>query len=529
MRIQLPIAALAACTLVLTARTLAQGEDPAQRPALGSVDDELPSVAALHAWAKRSAAKKGGAPAPADLPQPYLDLDYDGYRALRAKRSTRLWDGTAARFRAEPLHLGGHYQIPVRVSVIGRDGKMRPYGFRSEAFDLPEGLKPLPEGSGFAGLRFLSCERRLGAFDEFLVFHGASYFRAVGRCHGFGTSARGLAIDTAQPSGEEFPSFTRFLLEEPEPGTQALVLHGLMESKSATGVFRFEVTPGLETVMDVDAVLYPRRALEQVGIAPLTSMFLFAPRRGRRVDDFRGAVHDADGLAIITGSGERLWRPLSNPKSLQVSAFVDQSPRGFGLIQRSRDAGSFGDLEAEYERRPSVWVEPLEPWGKGAVVLVEIPTETEFNDNVVAFWRPEVPLAAGVPARFRYRLRFADGAPDEADVSRVVCTGEGRAVGALAESTARVFAVDFLGAESLRGVPLGELELDAWASAGTLEETRLERLHGGGVRAVLRFEPGPDVRAADLSAALRTKGKGEGEGMDWMGVVSERWMTRWQR
>ena len=69
----------------------------------------------------------------------------------------------------------------------------------------------------------------------------------------------------------------------------------------------------------------------------MTSMFFFGPNDRKDVDDFRPAVHDSDGLAIYNGQDEELWRPLSNPRDLQISTFADLNPRGFGLMQREKE------------------------------------------------------------------------------------------------------------------------------------------------------------------------------------------------
>ena len=206
------------------------------------------------------------------------------------------------------------------------------------------------------------------------MFQGASYFRAVGRGNTYGLAARGLALRTAHPAGEEFPAFTRFWVERPATNATGIVMHALLDSPSVTGAYRFSVTPGIETIMDVDMTLFPRVALDNVGIAPLTSMFLFDESNRTRIDDFRDEVHDSDGLQVVLASGERIWRPLANPTQLQVSSFTSEAPRGFGLIQRSRNASDYHDLEAHYEIRPSAWIEPTSNWGAGSVQLVEIPT-----------------------------------------------------------------------------------------------------------------------------------------------------------
>lgn len=489
------------------------------QPAPAPPDDLTDAAASLHREAA-GLARKGASPPQLDLPPALAALDYDGYRSIRRRPGTRLWEGTELPFQVEPLHPGGRYVTPVQIALATDGAEVRGVPYAAGDFVLPEGLSATDGLEAFAGMRLFSPLRQPDRFDEVLVLHGASYFRAVGRDHVFGTSARALAIDTAAPAGEEFPAFTRFVLEEPAPGDGAVVVHGLAHSRSAAAVLSARVVPGEETTMDCTLTVYPTRDLDTAGIAPLTSMFLLAEGRGRPFDDHRAAVHDADGLQMVTGSGERLWRPLSNGRSLQVSAFSDEDPRGFGLTQRRRGFMRYGDPEARYDLRPSVWVEPVgEPWGRGAVVLVEIPTETEFNDNVVAFWRPEEPLRKGEPRRFRYRLRWCTSPPDRAALARVVETRTGLAP----DDGARLFTIDFEG-ECLRDV--AGLTVDAGASvSGEVLSARCERLPaeaGAGpvVRVSLKFAPEDDGDVAELGARL-LNAAGES--------VSERWMHRWVR
>ena len=215
-------------------------------------------------------------------------------------------------------------------------------------------------------------------------FQGASYFRAVARDQLYGLSARGLALGTGGPEGEEFPLFRQFWIHEPEVAATSLTIHALLDSPSVTGAYEFVVRPGVETVMDVRSVLFPRVELTGAGIAPLTSMYFFGPKSRARIDDYRDAVHDSSGLQMVTGAGERIWRPLDNPLALQFSAFSDHDPQGFGLTQRERAFIHYEDAEARYERRPSAWVAPSNAWGQGSVVLVEIPTDT---GSMTMSWR----------------------------------------------------------------------------------------------------------------------------------------------
>jgi len=448
----------------------------------------------------------------AELPEPLPGLDYDGFRRIAFRPEHRLWAGEPGRFRADLLHLGSIYRVPVRVHLVDA-GVSTTLPYTPEWFefrgDLERPSEPVP---GFSGFRLRHPLNRPDLDDEFLVFQGASYFRGVGRDQAYGTSARGLALRTADPRGEEFPAFTEFWLERPEPDATEVRFHALIESPSVTGAYHFVARPGDATVLEVTATLFARDDLDALGLAPLTSMFFFDTANRDAFDDFREAVHDAGGLQIVTGAGQRLWRPLDNPPTLQVSAFLDESPQGFGLTQRRRRFGDYGDTEARYERRPSVWVEPVGDWGKGAVVLVEIPVDTEFNDNIAAFWRPEQPLAAGDSMSWSYRLHFCAQPPDTAPLARVAATRTGKAP----NSALRLFVIDFDPADP---EVEGPLEIDASASAGEIVRTRLERLPESGRRRVtLEFGPG-DADLAELSVRLTQDGEAR----------SETWLHRWLR
>ena len=304
----------------------------------------------------------------------------------------------------------------------------------------------MPNDLGFAGLRVHAAINQPGQLDEFCVFLGASYFRAVGRGQEYGLSALGLAIGTGAAEPEEFPRFRTFWPERPQRRSSSLVIHALLDSRSTAGAFRFSVRPGETTVMDVESTLFPRTTMAQAGVAPLTRMYYFGARdhasSGRaRPDDWRTAVHDSAGLAGLTGRGQRVWRPLINPPAVQVSEFPDAAPRGFGLMQRQRAFGDFGDLQVLYGRRPDLWIEPIGDWGAGAVDLVEIPTSSEYNDNIVAFWRGREPLRAGAEYSFTYRMHWGIDPAQDARLTRVVDvrTGAGTA------ANMRVFVLDLSG------------------------------------------------------------------------------------
>ena len=117
-------------------------------------------------------------------------------------------------------------------------------------------------------------------------------------------------------------------------------------------------------------------------------------------------MHDSDGLAVLTGSGEWIWRPLVNPSTLLVTSFSLKNPQGFGLMQRDLDFPHYQDLEAHYHLRPSVWVTPTSRWGEGRVELVQIPSDKEINDNIVAYWVPARLPELGEPLPFFYSMKW---------------------------------------------------------------------------------------------------------------------------
>lgn len=409
------------------------------------------------------------------------DLNYDAYRAIRPQ-SRQLQSGNPS-VMFDPLAPGTVFRDVVQLSLIDGgdtyDLRFDPnvFTFDESHFDAKRVSSalagPVDENLGYSGFRLRAPLNRPDRLDEFLVFQGASYFRAVARGMTYGLSARGLAVRTASPEGEEFPRFTQFWLEVPEPNAQTVIVRALLESVSCTGAYEFEVTPGETTVMRTRCRIFPRREINQIGISPLTSMFFFDPSSRVGTDDFRDAVHDSSGLQMVTGAGRRIWRSLANPETLQVSAFSDDNPKGFGLTQRRRDFDYYQDAEARYEQRPSCWVEPVGAWGPGAIILVEIPVQTEFNDNIVAFWRPQTPLQPSEDGHiFEYRLHWCDIPPDLPPLARVSAFRSGADVN---DANKRVMVLDFhkeeAWIEGLRG--------DVRANGKPIEKFSLRHLPDG--------------------------------------------------
>ncbi len=445
------------------------------------------------------------------VPQAWQDLSYEQYREIRFRLDKALWFRTETPYNVDFFTPGLYFPQAVKVFEV-ESGMSKPVGFDLSMFKISDKVPDLPvdETLGFSGLRLRTEMHRPGKTDEFCVFQGASYFRAIGLSEAYGLSARGLALKTADPDGEEFPDFIRFWLERPAPGQRNMIVHALMDSPSVTGAFRFDVTPGDDCVMEVEATLFAREELDHVGLGPLTSMFLYDQTNRTRFDDFRPAVHDSDGLMIRNGAGEVIWRPLANPKTLQVSSFVDTNPRGFGLMQRAREFADFADLEAHYHRRPGLWVEPMGDWGKGTVTLVEIPADQEIYDNIVAYWRPATPYAADSEVTIGYRLTWG-AEPERTAMPRVINT----AMGDKTFGDGRVAVIDFEADEMHDDIE----DLDIFVQSPHAETTKgvLQRNpETGGLRLAFSFQPG-EHQLVELRAQLR---KGAAP-------ASEVWLYRW--
>jgi glucans biosynthesis protein len=449
----------------------------------------------------------------AEVPAAWRDLTYDQYRKIWFNTSKALWAGEGLAFEMDLFHPGLYFPRAVEVAVV-RDDAAHRLAFDYALFDKTDQAPDLPvdETMGYSGLRLRHLYPDEENHREFCVFQGASYFRAIGAGQVYGLSARGLALRTGDPEGEEFPDFTHLWVEEPAPGDDRVIVHALLDGPSVAGAYRFVIRPGPACVMEVEATLFPRVDLTHVGIGALTSMFLYDETNRPRFDDFRPAIHDSDGLLIWNGAGEMLWRPLANPVELQVSGFVDDNPRGFGLMQRADALRDFADLEALYHLRPSLWVEPGEDWGPGVVRLVEIPSDREIYDNVVAYWRPRDPVPAGTEARFTYRLTWGDAAPRRRDVAPVLNTHMGRNF----EGDRWLAAVDFAAHPALAG-DLSEIEMYVTSASSDLSPGILQRNpETGGARLAFTFDPGA-ATATELRAELRKGGT----------QIAEVWLYRW--
>jgi glucans biosynthesis protein len=463
-------------------------------------------------------------PAAVQLPDILAKLTYDEYRAIAFRPARALWADDGSSFRLHAFHMGWLFNEPVQISEVV-DGSAKPVVFDAEDFEYrppldAEDFRDLAM-PGVAGFRLHHPLNRPDIYDEIVVFQGASYFRALGRGSAYGVSARGVAVNTAASVPEEFPRFSEFYLERPAPGDPSIVIHAAMDGRSLTGALRFRIVPGEDTVTDVLMRLFFRTDIERLGIAPMTSMFLFGASNRSTFDDYRAEVHDSEGLRIVRANGEVLWRCLNNPSALANSVFAEQAPASFSLLQRNRDFAEYQDAEARYERRPSLKVEPLGDWGRGAVELVEIPSALEKDDNIVAFWTPEKPARARQSLEIEYRLTWGDlrsdmdGALAQAVATR---TGIGGPSGVRNEAGLRKFVVDFHGGLIAGLPPESDVAAVTNVTGGEVLTASVHKVDFDGVwRLAFDVRPVSDD-PLELMAYLAVAGR----------PVSETWLYQWR-
>lgn len=451
-------------------------------------------------------------PPQSNLPDVFRDMAFADYQQVRFKEEEAYWSDLKTPFKLMFYHQGMHFDVPVKIhEVTATDVKEIEYDPEQFAFG---GVKVPPEsleGLGYAGFKVLYPLNEKGKLDELMSLLGASYFRVVGKDQVYGLSARGLAIDTAVAAGEEFPAFREFWIERPQPDRGSVVIYALLDSPRATGAYRLEVDPGKDSTVDVDAKVYLREPVEKLGIAPLTSMYLFGENQPSKQVNYRPELHDSDGLAIHAGNGEWIWRPLNNPKRLAISSYMVENPRGFGLMQRDRLFTHYQDLDDRYELRPSGWVETEGDWGKGHVELIEIPTPDETNDNIVAFWVPEEQPKPGEALELNYRLHFTMDEPALQDASLGWVSQTRLSVGDVKQSNlirkpdgTTALIVDFV------GPALAKLPQDAPVTTRMSIDDNAELVENNlrynpvtkGWRMTLRFRIKDPVRPVEMRAAL---------------------------
>jgi glucans biosynthesis protein len=471
---------------------------PGTRPAAAAVDTVLGepepfSFDGLIAAARDRAARPY-TPKPVRASEVLETIDYDQHWKIKYRTDHTL-QAAGGRAPLRFFHLGKFFKEPVGIFLVEGD-QSRQVIYSSDYFEIPADspARDLPGDIGFAGFRVMEP----GTERDWLAFLGAAYFRTSGALDQYGLSARAIAIDTALPTPEEFPRFTDFFFAPSEAGE--LVIYAALEGPSVSGAVRWDIARGgpngRGVIMDMAVRFFARKDIQRLGLAPLTSMFWYNETNQQRRRDWRPEIHDSDGLAIHTGAGERLWRPLNNPHRVMTSTFVDKDVRGFGLMQRDRLFENYQDDGVFYEKRPSVWVAPRGGWGEGAVQLVEIPTDDEIHDNIVAYWVPKAPVRAGDAIAVDYRLTWFEDEPEPPAAGRVYSTrlGLGGAPGTERPKGVERFAIDFDGGR------LGDLTVEdgveavVSASAGSVAGTYTLPVVGTDRwRAIFDFTPtGPD-------------------------------------
>ncbi len=504
------------------------------------------SFDALCAKARKMAAAPYSEPK-LELADFWKNLTYDQHRDIRFKMDSGLWADEKAPFSIDFFHPGWTAKKMVTLHEVV-DGKSQPLKFDQKLFDygkqkIPAGTPPPP---GYAGWRARTHLNSADYMDEFLVFLGASYFRAIPKNTPYGLSARGLSINSGLPGvPEEFPDFSEFYLERPARDSGSMKVSALLTGSSVAGAYRFEITPGPETVMDITAEITLRKPIQQLGIAPFSTMFWFGEGTYPKPLDFRPEVHDTDGLLMELGSGNLHYRPLETTRNeFRHCVFTMEQPRSWALLQRDRSFASYQDPEALYHNRPSVRVEPLEGFDLGKLHLIEMPTRDETDDNVILLWEPQPALETGKAYRFHYRLRWMRD-PQPSGLFTVRATRVGTPVQKPDEI---LMAVDF--AKPLQPVAkVGDPKWDditGWNPVVTVNQQSVKILHVGlsdvsmpnvddlpaglgrsdklhmpqVLRAFFVLEPPADLSNIDMTCELQdASGK----------TVSERWVYLWMK
>lgn len=453
------------------------------------------------------------------LPDDINHLTWETYQQIQHRDERTLWLNDPTLIKAKLFHLGLGFKKPVQIYQV-IDNQASELAFDPDLFHYGQsGVNPntLPENLGFAGFKLFDTH---DLARDLVSFIGASYFRAVGPEKQYGLSARGLAIDTVMPSGEEFPDFTAFWLVKPTPESKTIRIYALLDSPSISGAYQFDITLGDEVIdMDICAKLYPRKEIVRMGIGPCTSMYQHGENDRRMAWDWRPEIHDSDGLQIHTGSGEWIWRPLLNPRSIRYNAFQDNNPKGFGLIQRDKNFDHYQEDGVYYNQRPSLWVIPKSSWGEGSIDLVEIPTADENMDNIVAYWTPKEKPQPGQEYTYEYQLQWVAVAPHS---PLAICvdtfTGTGGQVGQPRTEYSLRFAIDFVG-DILQQLPQGaNVEAVVSTTYGRIDLVSARPQHEKkGYRAMFDIYPGDMLDQITLRVYLKQDDK----------LLSETWLYQW--
>jgi periplasmic glucans biosynthesis protein len=445
----------------------------------------------------------------APLPSAFSSLTFDQYASIRRVPGTAIWSDERLGFSLEPLHRGFVYTTPVGINIV-ENGVAQKVIYEAADFDFGKLQPPAAQGDlGFSGLRVLKSSDQ--GFEDTAIFQGASFYRARARGQNFGLTARGLSIRTGDDPGEEFPLFREFWIEKPSAASNTLTIHALLDSASVTGAFRFTLRPLETTIIDTEMTLIARVAFDKLGIGAMAATYLFSALDHRRADDVRAAVYESTGLQILAGGGEWLWRPVSNRETLQISAFSDLNPRGFGLLQRTRSFDAFYDDDTHWELKPSLWIEPIGDWGEGDLRLLEIPGASETNGNVIAQWRPKAGMAAGTSLSIAYRQFWCWWPPSKPRLAICVSSRSGKI------GSRQRFAVEMAGEIFSDAEKAAAASADVQAAPGKIVSVRLFPYKDRrSIRVVFDLEPGSEAYS-ELRLTLNIGNQ----------AASETWLYRW--
>jgi glucans biosynthesis protein len=464
----------------------------------------------------RALAKKPFVPMAASLPDPFKTLSSDQYNSIRTLPAGRIWGNEQVGVAIEPLHRGFLFTNPVEINLVAQGVSQR-LVYDVKFFDFSSiSLPPKLPDIGYSGFRVLVAQNPSDAndarFTEVASFQGANFFRALTQGQVPGLVSRALAVRLADPKGEDVPIFRTMWIEKPSLVANALIVHAVIDSETVTGAFRFTIRPGEATIIDTEATLFARASVDNFGLGTMSATHLLGFMDHRKFDDFRPNVSEVCGLQIYTGAGEWVWRPVTNRDNLQISTFVDDKPRGFGLLIRDRSFEDYDDEDQHWEKRPSLWIEPLGEWGQGGVQLIEIPSESEANDNILCFWRPKQPLAAGSETSFAYRQFWCWDPPERPSLARAMTSRSGRGAG-----KRRRFFVDFEGEIFAKAETAGELKANVTAAGGKIAFVRIFPSDDKkSLKVFFELDPGNDL-SSELRLVLEAQGK----------PVSETWLYRW--
>jgi glucans biosynthesis protein len=488
----------------------AASNEPAQPASTGGYGPPQPFDFNRLKQKAASLAHNGYAPTKPPAADIVGSIDFDVAQKIQFKPDRAIWRDGPGQFPVRLFHLDKFNPLPVRINVL--DGQTaREVVYSPQDFDYGStGLESkLPANLGFSGFRVMNGQN---VATDWLAFQGASYFRSAGQDNQYGASARGIAVDTALSVKEEFPRFVEFWLAEPQPDLPAITIYALLDGPSLTGAYRFVAKKATGATMDVTASLFIRNDIARLGIAPMTSMYWYGENERRYATDWRPQIHDSDGLALWTGAGERIWRPLIDPPSLLTNTFMDKSPKGFGLMQRDRKFADYQDDSAFYNRRPSIWVEPQGAWDAGSVQLVEIPTQDEIHDNIVAFWNPQRAIKAKDQLDLNYRLYWQDQCPfPPKDVGCVTATrtGRGGVPGQPSpdDKNKRKFVIDFAGGPLTQMAPRFDVTPVVTVSRGKVTDAYVIKVVGTEKWRALFDVDAPGLDPVELRCFLRLDGK----------------------